>query len=246
MLQIENLRRLTVKLNMDGTISDISKPFTLYKNSYGFVLIQCYIQKTQNSTNSPFCSVYKSVVDVQGNRKVGANYPLLYVGEASLDGYVYRVFECPMPKEFTEDEGDLAIVFNYGDMEIDPEDPEGKQLKLKNQLTSGQFVTKVHPGGWNNEDVVLDISSYVVAVVSQNEADIQDVKNDINELKLGMSVLSMPIDNSEADQVSTPDNPARLEIQNGRIKAIAIKGDPGDGGADLTPIPEEYINNLFN
>ena len=24
------------------------------------------------------------------------------------------------------------------------------------------------------------------------------------------------------------------------------KGDPGVGGGDLTPIPEEYINNLFN
>ena len=74
MSQIQTLRRLAVQLTPYGTAEQVSKPFKLYQGSYGFVNLQCYVPKTPNTTKQPLCTVYRMLLDEQGNRVQGQKY----------------------------------------------------------------------------------------------------------------------------------------------------------------------------
>ena len=82
MKEIQQLRRIAVRLGVSGTAIPIAEA-RLYKGGYGFVVLQCYVPVTQNRspTTSPLCTVFRSTVDKFGNRKQFNKdiYNMLYV-----------------------------------------------------------------------------------------------------------------------------------------------------------------------
>ena len=85
MKEIQQLRRIAVRLGVSGTAIPIAEA-RLYKGGYGFVVLQCYVPVTQNRspTTSPLCTVFRSTVDKFGNRKQFNKdiYNMLYVDDA--------------------------------------------------------------------------------------------------------------------------------------------------------------------
>lgn len=181
------LRTLAVKLNVSGTAEILDEPY-LYAGSYGFIKIQVYAPKTQN-TDAPVCTAFCTTRDELGREKISTNnYNLLYVGESELDGLMYLRFECFMPKEFTAlataPKG-LQITFNYYDTEqtLDGEgnplyDGNGlPQRHTTDLLVSSRIITTVYPGGWNNAGVELNITSAEAAQIGRNTRAIQQLQN---------------------------------------------------------------------
>lgn len=181
------LRNFAVKLNVSGTAEILDEPY-LYAGSYGFIKLQVYAPKTQN-TEAPVCSAFCTTRDEQGREKVSTNnYNLLYVGDYALDGLEYLLFECLMPKEFTAavtDYNGLQITFNYYDTEPtldgagNPQYDDNGVLKrhTTDLLVSSRLITTVKPGGWNNAGVELNITSAEAAQIGRNTRAIRQIEN---------------------------------------------------------------------
>ena len=98
------LRTIALKLNVSGT-AEVLDETKLYKDSYGFVKLQAYAPKTQN-TQAPVCTVFCTTQNEFGVEQTSdKNHNLLYVGEYTLDGQAYLLFESYLPKEFTSVRG---------------------------------------------------------------------------------------------------------------------------------------------
>lgn len=138
MKEIQQLRRIAVRLGVSGTAIPIAET-RLYKGGYGFVMLQCYVPVTQNRspTTSPLCTVFRSTVDKFGNRKQFNKdiYNMLYVDDAVIENAKYMVFECPLPSAFTDTVGELEMVFTYSEVNSDD--------KAVTRLTSGIYKTNV-------------------------------------------------------------------------------------------------------
>lgn len=180
------LRNIALKLNADGTAEVLSEQ-KLYKGSYGFIKLQVYAPKTQN-TEAPVLSAYCTTVDELGREKISThNYRLLYVGEFTLDGLGYLLFERYLPKEFTEtvtQPNGLKITLNYNDS-APTRDEAGSVLLDDNGvpkrhatdlLVSSRYMTTVYPGGWNDESMELDINDSEAAQIAENMRDIDDLQ----------------------------------------------------------------------
>lgn len=183
----QTLRNFAVKLNVSGTAEILDEPY-LYAGSYGFIKMQVYAPKTQN-TDTPVCSAFCTTRDEFGKEKISTNnYNLLYVGECALDGLEYSLFECYMPKEFTAaatEPNGLQITFNYYDTEptFDAEgNPQYDDYGLPKRhttdlLVSSRVITTVKPGGWNNAGVELNINSVEAAQIGRNTRAIRQLEN---------------------------------------------------------------------
>lgn len=183
------LRNIALKLNVSGT-AEILDEQRLYKGSYGFVKLQVYVPKTQN-TEAPIMSAFCTTVDELGREVVSTkNYRLWYVDEYELDGAVYLLFERHLPKEFTEkvtQENGLKITFNYCDS-APIYDTEGNALLYSNGvakrhatdvLISSRYETTVHPGGWNDDSMELDINNAEAAQIAENMRNIAELQADV-------------------------------------------------------------------
>lgn len=181
------LRNFAVKLNVSGTAEILDEPY-LYAGSYGFIKLQVYAPKTQN-TDTPVCSAFCTTRDEFGREKISTNnYNLLYVGEFALDGLEYLLFECFMPKEFTAvptEPNGLQITFNYYDTEL-ALDGEGKpqyyesgvpKRHTTDLLVSSRLITTVRPGGWNNAGIELNITSAEAVQIGRNTRAIRQLEN---------------------------------------------------------------------
>ena len=187
------LRNIALKLNADGTAEVLSEQ-KLYKGSYGFIKLQVYAPKTQN-TEAPVLSAYCTTVDELGREKISThNYRLLYVGEFTLDGLGYLLFERYLPKEFTEtvtQPNGLKITLNYNDS-APAKDEAGNVLLDDNGvpkrhatdlLVSSRYMTTVYPGGWNDESMELEINDSEAAQIADNMRNIADLKTELNAVK---------------------------------------------------------------
>ena len=70
MKEIQQFRRIALKIGVSGTVIPISET-RLYKGGYGFVVLQAYVPYTQNRSQdtSPLCTVFRTTLDKFGNRK---------------------------------------------------------------------------------------------------------------------------------------------------------------------------------
>ena len=214
MQEIQQLRRISVKLGTSGTAIPIAET-RLYKGGYGFVVLQCYVPNTQNRspTTSPLCTVFRSTVDKFGNRKQFNKdiYNMLYVDDAEIENAKYMVFECPLPKAFTDTVGDLEMVFTYSEINGDN--------KAAVRLASGVYRVNV-----GDSDVS---SGETVDPVGGELARLNDITVKVEQLEDSVDALLQPPDNTDANKVGTP-NVSLTE--DGRLKFDELKGEKGDTG----------------
>ena len=214
MKEIQQLRRIAVKLGVSGTAIPIAEA-RLYKGGYGFVVLQCYVPVTQNRspTTSPLCTVFRTTLDKFGNRKQFNKdiYNMLYVDDAAIENAKYMVFECPLPKAFTDTVGELELVFTYSEVNGDD--------KAATRLASGIYKTNVGDG---------DVSDgATVDPVGGELARLNDMTVKVEQLEDSVDALLQPPDNSDADKVGTP---SVSLTDDGRLKFSELKGEKGDTG----------------
>ena len=183
------LRNIVLKLNVSGT-AEVLDEQRLYKDSYGFIKLQVYAPKTQN-TEAPVCTAFRTTTDGLGREIIcSKNYPLLYVGEFELDGKDYLLFESYLPKEFTEtvtQPNGLNITINYYDSAVLTDERGIAILEesgvpkryATDLLASSRYTTTVYPGGWNNEGVELDVNAGAAAQIAENMRDIDELQSDV-------------------------------------------------------------------
>ncbi len=193
MKEIQQLRCIALKLGVSGTALPITET-RLYKGSYGFVKLQVYAPKTQN-TEAPVCTAFCTTTDELGREKVSSrNHNLIYVGEFDLEGKAYLLFESLLPKEFTQKEtspNGLKITFNYFDTAVTTD--ERGEIVLNESgvpkrhatdlLVSSTYTTTVYPGGWNEEDIELNINSAEVGQIVANMNDIAEIQTQMDYIK---------------------------------------------------------------
>lgn len=228
MAGIKQLRKIALALDVSGTAVPISNT-KLYKGGFAFVALQTYVPVTQNRSpdSEPLCTVYRTVIDEEGNRKQFNNdiYNLMYIETVNLNGSDYLVFERPLPKAFTDTVGELELVFNYSEIQ------DGKVIA---RLATNIYNTYVQAGGVA-EGETIDPTGGELARLNDLTIKMEQLENSVEEL------LSPP-DVSEANLVGVPN----VEITpEGNLKFSYLKGEPGDmGNPDI--ITEEEIEALFN
>lgn len=187
------LRSIVLKISANGTAEVLAEQ-RLYQGSYGFIKLQVYVPKTQN-TEAPILSAFCTTVDELGKEKISThNYRLLFVDEYEIDGLGYLLFERYLPKEFTEtvtQPNGLKITLNYNDS-APTRDEAGTVLLDSNGiperhatdlLVSSRYITTVYPGGWNDESMELDISDAEAAQIAENMRDIEDLQETVEGVK---------------------------------------------------------------
>lgn len=214
MQEIQQLRRIAVKLGTSGTAIPIAET-RLYKGGFGFVVLQCYVPNTQNRspTTSPLCTVFRSTVDGFGNRKQFNKdiYNMLYVGDAEIENAKYMVFECPLPIAFTDTVGDLEMVFTYSEINADN--------KAVARLASGVYRTNVGDSDVSDGEVINPLGGEL--------ARLNDITVKVEQLEDSVDALLQPPDNTDASKVGTPN----VELtDDGRLKFNELKGETGDKG----------------
>lgn len=214
MQEIQQLRKIAVKLDVSGTVTPIAET-RLYKGGYGFVALQCYVPVTQNrSPNTrPLCTVSRTTVDNFGNRKQFNRhaYNLLYVDDAAIANAKYMVFECPLPKAFTDTVGDLEMVFAYSELDTENE--------VAVRLASGIYRTTIDDSDVSDGETVDPVSGEL--------ARLNDITVKMEGLEDSVDALLQSPDNSDADKVGTP---SVSLTEDGRLKFSELKGEKGDTG----------------
>lgn len=214
MKEIQQLRRIAVKLGVSGTAIPIAET-RLYKGGYGFVVLQAYVPYTQNRspTTSPLCTVFRTTLDKFGNRKQFNKdiYNLLYTDDAEIENAKYMVFETPLPKAFTDTVGDLELVFTYSEVNA--------ENKAATRLASGIYKTTVGDSDVSSGDTVDPTGGEL--------ARLNDMTVKMEQLEDSVDALLQPPDNTDAGKVGTP----KVELtEDGRFKFSELKGDKGETG----------------
>ena len=209
MENIHNLRKISMKLDASGAVTPVRNT-KLYKDSFGFVLLQCYAPVTQTARGKPLCTVHRIVIDESGQHKVfnQEKFNMLYVDTIMLEKRKYLLFECPMPKSFTDTVGELELVFNYIEA-----DENGKVLA---RLTSSVYRTVVTNGGAEGGDVELEINSQEVAQINANTIAIESLQDAVEDFI-----------NLDVTEINGKGNASATITENGRLKLSNLKGEPG-------------------
>ncbi len=240
------MRKLAFVMGSNGAISQRESPGKVYRGSFGFLLLQIYIPYmpiADDSEVSGICTVSANLTDNFGEthtfEKDGTpiEYNMMYVGPTEIDGRIYLIYERPMPSDFTKIAGDLKLVFNYS------------LVNKIDQTTARQFTGEhtipVQNGGDGGE--ILDTGiSYEQAKKLNEFYDAaakftEDLKLYIELKKYiddTISGMTLPPDCTDLDNVSTPDNPAKVEFvfdqitQLKKFKFSNLKGNQGEKGRD--------------
>lgn len=207
---IQNLRKFAVKLDVSGTAKEVVGNTALYKDSFGFVLLQAYVPVTQQEQGKSFCTVHRVVTDSAGRRKVfnQTKYQLLYVDTVTLEGKEYMRYEAPMPKSFADTVGTLDIVFNYY---VTNED------KIVARLTTNTLTLTVSEGGATDGDVEMSINEGQAAQIDANTRTIESLIDSVDDLLQEPNYVEDDIDLS----------PRVTIAEDGRLEFINIKGTNG-------------------
>ena len=214
MKEIQQLRKIAVKLGVSGTVIPLAQT-RLYKGGYGFVVLQAYVPYTQNRspTTSPLCTVFRTTLDRFGNRKQFNKdiYSLLYTEDAEIENEKYMLFETPLPKAFTDTVGELELVFTYSEVDRDN--------KATTRLASGIYKTTVDDSGVSSGETVDPVGGEL--------ARLNDMTVKVEQLEDSVDALLQPPDNTDAGKVGTPSVGL---TEDGRLKFNELKGEKGDTG----------------
>ena len=211
MKEIQQFRRIALKIGVSGTVIPISET-RLYKGGYGFVVLQAYVPYTQNRSQdtSPLCTVFRTTLDKFGNRKQFNKdiYNMIYTEDVEIENAKYMVFETPLPKAFTETAGELELVFTYSEVNT--------ENKAAARLASGIYKTVIEDSDVSDGETVDPVGGEL--------ARLNDFTLKMEQLEDSVDALLQAPDYSEADNVGT----AKVEIaEDGRLKFSNLKGAPG-------------------
>lgn len=213
---IQSLRKLALRLEPSGTAIPISST-KLYVGGYGFVGLQVYVPITSNraADSKPLCTVHRTTIDSFGNRKQFAQekFSLKYVEEVTLAGARYLLFEQPLPKPFTDTEGELELVINYSEI---GENALGEPVVLS-RLTTNIYRTKVEAGVVGDGETITDLKGLEAAQINANTIAIESLVDSVEGLLL-------PPDDMLAGLVGTP---TVTLAADGRFQFAYLKGEPG-------------------
>ncbi len=173
----------------------------------------CRSHKTVRRPQARRVRYFAPTVDKFGERKQFNKdiYNLLYVDDAEIENAEYMVFECPLPRAFTETVGDMEMVFTYSEI--------NSENKAATRLASGIYKTNV-----GDSDVS---DGATVDPVGGELARLNDITVKVEQLEDSIDALLQPPDNSDADKVGKP-NVSLTE--SGRLKFDELKGEKGDTG----------------
>lgn len=211
---IKQLRKIALKLDVSGTAIPIEIT-KLYQGGFGFVVLQAYVPITQNRSpnTKSLCTVFRTTIDRTGTRRQFNDdiYNLLHVDTVKLQDGEYQVFECPLPKAFTDTAGELEIVVNY--CEIDDDNV------IVSRLATNIYRTHVDPGGASSGETIDPTGGELARL---NDLDVK-----MEQLEDSVDALLQKPDVSEANLVGVAD----VEItEDGRLKFSYLKGATGATG----------------
>lgn len=178
----QGLRMIAVKLDTSGDV-EYANNVPLYQGSYGFVGLRCLVPKTINNgaTDGHYCVVTRKVIGEDGS---WTNYPsdiaynMPYVCTVTDNNVEYYVFECPMPKEFLEDLGDLQLTIAYVVASI-----VNDKTFATSVLKSKQITLQVKMGGGLIDRIVLEDTEATAAAAN---AAINSVNNFIGNVNVSV------------------------------------------------------------
>ncbi len=222
MKEIQQLRRIAVKLGVSGTVTSIAET-RLYKGGYGFVVLQAYIPITQNRSpdTSPLCTVFRTTIDKFGNRKQFNKdvYNMIYTTDAEIENAKYMVFECPLPKAFTDTVGELEMVFTYSEIKAEDKGEDKVEYKEVARLASGIYRTEIADSDVSDGQIVNPLDGMW--------AQLNDLPAKVEQMKDSVDALLQEPDNTDANIVGTPNVTL---TDDGRLKFNQLKGAKGDTG----------------
>ncbi len=157
---IREKNKIKVMLSAYGSLTTVSIPTKLHKDSFNFTTIDCLVPKTINTQNNSLVKVYGSTLDNSGN-KIWASqtHNLPYERDVVIDGFEYELYSANLPEEFCSINGSLEITFVYC-----TGNEEGIATSI---LTSGKLNLYIEGAGFNKNGVIL--SNYDDTAAKVNE-----------------------------------------------------------------------------
>lgn len=108
---IKEKNKIKVVLTAYGSLTAVSIPLRLNKDSYRFTDIECLVPKTVNSTDKSIVKIYANTINTLGEKIWGSQtYNLPYEKTISIDGFEYELYRGDFPEEFCKINGSLEII----------------------------------------------------------------------------------------------------------------------------------------
>lgn len=164
---IKEKNKIKVVLTAYGSLTVVSIPMKLYKDSYRFTDIECLVPKTINSIDKSFVKIYANTINTLGE-KIWASqtYNLPYEKTVSIDGFEYEVYCGDFPEEFCKINGSLEVTFAYGTLNENDE--------FLSRLPSATLNLYIGGNGYNPAGVVIaqhDVTAAKVNELTKTKVD---------------------------------------------------------------------------
>lgn len=164
---IKEINKIKVGLTAYGSLTVVSIPMKLYKDSYRFTDIECLVPKTINSIDKSFVKIYANTINTLGE-KIWASqtYNLPYEKTVSIDGFEYEVYCGDFPEEFCKINGSLEVTFAYGTLNENDE--------FLSRLPSATLNLYIGGNGYNPAGVVIaqhDVTAAKVNELTKTKVD---------------------------------------------------------------------------
>lgn len=164
---IKEKNKVKVVLTAYGSLTAVSIPLRLNKDSYRFTDIECLVPKTVNSTDKSIVKIYANTINTLGEKIWGSQtYNLPYEKTISIDGFEYELYRGYFPEEFCKINGSLEITFAYGTLNENDE--------FSSLLPSSTLNLYISGNGFNPAGVVMaqhDVTAAKVNELTKNKVD---------------------------------------------------------------------------
>lgn len=164
---IKEKNKVKVVLTAYGSLTAVSIPLRLNKDSYRFTDIECLVPKTVNSTDKSIVKIYAKTINTLGEKIWGSQtYNLPYEKTISIDGFEYELYRGYFPEEFCKINGSLEITFAYGTLNENDE--------FSSLLPSSTLNLYISGNGFNPAGVVMaqhDVTAAKVNELTKNKVD---------------------------------------------------------------------------
>ena len=164
---IKEKNKLKVVLTAYGSLTAVSIPLKLNKDSYRTTDIECLVPKTVNSIDKSFVKVYANTINTLGEKIWGSQtYNLPFERNVVIDGFEYELYCGDFPEEFCKISGSLEVTFAYGTL--------NENNEFLSRLPSSTLNLYISGNGYNPAGVVVaehDVTAAKVNQLTKNKVD---------------------------------------------------------------------------